>query len=71
MKCAVLLQYIYNWQHKVVVERAVTNEVCSVVAVHLQLAAGVGCGNSSDKRGVLCCCSTSTTGCIRLLLKEQ
>ena len=35
-----LLQYIYNWLHKLVVQTAVTNEVCSVVAVHLQLAAG-------------------------------
>ena len=46
-----MLQYIYNWLHKLVVEAAVTNEVCyvveiavtsevcCVVAVHLQLAA--------------------------------
>ena len=34
-----LWQYIYNWQQELVVERAVTNEVYSVVAVHLQLAA--------------------------------
>ena len=39
MRCTLLLQYIYNWLHKVVVERAVTNEVYSVVAVHIQLAA--------------------------------
>ena len=35
-----LLQYIYNWQQELVVETAVTNEVCYVVAVCLQLAAG-------------------------------
>ena len=34
-----LLQYVYNWLQELVVETAVTNKVCSVVAVHLQLAA--------------------------------
>ena len=34
-----VLLYIYNWLQELVVETAVTNEVCYVVAVHLQLAA--------------------------------
>ena len=39
----VLLLYIYNWQQELVVETAVMSEVCCVVAVHLQLPAGVVC----------------------------